>query len=368
MKHNFKQGDNCRTLRVVRQHAKKLSAKDTGVLQTLFADAVAVYNSALYELRQNHFKNYGTPEKPIPYEGKKICLTYGTVYNTVKTKPCYKQFNANMGQQMIMKAVGDFESYLALLAKSEAGFYNKEKVRMPRYKKHGNILVIEEITRYSKGGIFTIPRSREFKKTEKHAVRITMPPVVSDKKVKRVTLINKISHIEIFWTYECDIVKPVEIKNKYAAIDIGVNNLMTVTISDGGSFIVDGKRLKSINQFYHKQIAEIQSKHAVNGIDKWTGVQYKLLSKRESRVRDYLFKAAKILMDRLIQNKVGTLIVGVNKYRKQNIDIGKKNNQTFVSIPFWKLRRILRYKHQSGRCPKSQERLFCLCGEKRYKL
>ena len=108
--------------------------------------------------------------------------------------------------------------------------------------------------------------------------------------------------------------------------------------NEGHQFLIDGKRLKSINQWYNKRNAQLQSKKDKQGIKSFTNKQANLYQWRNNCVRDYLNKAARVIIDHCLQHQIGKLIVGYNPGIKQEINIGKSNNQNFLQIPFWQLR------------------------------
>ncbi len=123
---------------------------------------------------------------------------------------------------------------------------------------------------------------------------------------------------------------------------MGVDNLAACVDTNGASFLVDGKPIKSINQGFNKRNAHLQSikdKLAVKG---FTNQQVKLVAKRNNQVRDYLNKTARFIVNHCIDNQIAQMIVGYNPGIKQEINIGKCNNQNFVQIPFHSLRSKLK--------------------------
>lgn len=107
-------------------------------------------------------------------------------------------------------------------------------------------------------------------------------------------------------------------------------------------FIVNGKPLKSINQFYNKRKANLQSKLKNNA--KNSKRISSLSLKRNNKINDYLHKSTTFIVNYLVSNNIANLIVGHNKEWKQDINIGKKNNQNFVSIPHSRFKELLKYK------------------------
>jgi putative transposase len=137
--------------------------------------------------------------------------------------------------------------------------------------------------------------------------------------------------------------EPVEVNPSSAiSIDLGVDNLAACVDTNGASFLVDGKPIKSINQWYNKRNACLQSIKDKQGIKGITNQQVKLVVRRNNQVRDYLNKAARFIVNHCIDNQIAQLIVGYNPGIKQEINIGKCNNQNFVQIPFYSLRSKLR--------------------------
>ena len=127
-------------------------------------------------------------------------------------------------------------------------------------------------------------------------------------------------------------------------MDLGINNLVTAVSSNGKSFIIDGRRLKSINQWFNKENARLQSiKDKQHFGGKSTNRQKTIARNRNNKVNDYMNKAACKVIDYCIANDIGTLIVGYNETFQRNSNIGKQNNQNFVNIPYGQLRNKLEY-------------------------
>jgi IS605 OrfB family transposase len=174
-------------------------------------------------------------------------------------------------------------------------------------------------------------------------IKINVPKLIQDKEIKVVKLIPKYNgaFFEAHFTYIDDSInedKEIE-RKEVMAVDFGVNNLITAVASNKTSFIIDGKHLKSINQYYNKQISILKSINAIKGLNSLSNKMIQIMSKRENQVDYYLYKSAKMLINKAIEENVGTIILGYNKGLKQNINIGKVNNQNFVSIPLDKLKR-----------------------------
>ena len=160
--------------------------------------------------------------------------------------------------------------------------------------------------------------------------------------LKQVRIIPQATCFIVEIVYEKEFQKVVEENNRVLSIDLGLNNLVTTFNNIGEKpFIVRGKIIKSINQYYNKKKAKLMSYIG----DKGTSNQIKKLTlKRNNKINDYLHKTSKIIIDYCLLNDISKIVIGNNKDWKQNINIGKKNNQNFVSIPFEKLITQIEYK------------------------
>ena len=106
---------------------------------------------------------------------------------------------------------------------------------------------------------------------------------------------------------------------------------------------MDGRRLKSINQWYNKKNAKLQSEKDLRGITGTTRNQYLLRNKRNNRVNDYITKTCRKIINYCIRNDIGNIVLGYNVDIQRNVNIGKVNNQSFVNIPLGKIKDKLDY-------------------------
>lgn len=139
--------------------------------------------------------------------------------------------------------------------------------------------------------------------------------------------------------------QPLKKDNKqFCSVDLGLNNLMAITSNKAGikPIVVNGRPLKSINQFYNKQKSNYQSTLPKN-VKTSKRIQ-KLTFKRDCKINDYLHKSTDFLVKFCLQNELNTLVIGYNDQWKQGINIGRVNNQNFVQIPYYKVIQMLTYK------------------------
>ncbi len=315
----------------VKQQVKHLSKKEYLDIKELCHVAKNLTNEAIYNIRQYYF-----------VEGQ--YLSYEKNYKLLKSSDNYKILNSNMAQQILKEVDGSFKSFFNLLRLAKQGKHNHKDIRLPHYlpKDSFTTLVIGFVR--IKDNKLLIPFSNLYKKTHK-PISINMPPILADKKIKEIRIIPKVNarFFEIQYTYEKYIEQKKLNKDKALAIDLGINNLCTCITSNGSSFIIDGKRLKSINQWYNKENAKLQSIKDKQGIDNITLRQSIILNNRNNKINDYMSKTARYIIDYCINNDIGNIIVGYNETFQRNSDIGKRNNQTFVNIPYGKLIDKLEY-------------------------
>ncbi|MDJ0589386.1 MAG: transposase [Pleurocapsa sp. MO_226.B13] len=307
---------------------RRLSKQEFKALSALTRLSKNLFNVALYESRQYFFA-----------ERKR--LTYESNYHICKSNENYRLLNTDIAQQTMRVVDRSMKSFLGLLKAISVGRCD-QRPQLPRYlHKEGYFpLIIPRIK--LKDGSFAVPMSREFKK-EYGEVKIQLPERLKDKKIKEVRIHPKYSArwFEIEYVYEDEKIKTSVDSNKAIALDLGVDNLCACIDTEGHQFLIDGKRLKSINQWYNKRNAQLQSKKDKQGIKNFTSKQARLYQWRNNCVRDYLNKAARIIINHCLEHQIGKLIVGYNPGIKQEINIGRSNNQNFVQIPFWQLRRKL---------------------------
>jgi len=316
----------------VKQQVKHLSKDDYNSIKELCHIAKNLANEAIYNVRQYYFT-----------EGE--YLKYEKNYSLLKNSPNYKLLNSNMAQQILKEVDGSFKSFFGLLKLAKQGKYAFKDCKLPHYlPKDGYTTLVIGFVRLN-GNKLILPFSNTFKKTHK-SVSITIPPVLRDKKVKEILIKPKANarFFEIQYIYEAECIQRNLNTNNALALDLGINNLATAVSSNGDSFIIDGKKLKSINQWFNKQNGKLQSIKDKQHFGKKTTNRQKAIARdRNNKVNDYMNKVAHKIIDYCINNDIGTLVAGYNETFQKNSHIGKQNNQNFVNIPYGQLREKLEY-------------------------
>lgn len=317
----------------IKQQVKHLTKEEYNILRELCRTAKNLTNQAIYNVRQHYYQ-------------EKQFLKYESNYHEMKNSESYKLLNSNMAQQTLKDVNEMFKSFFSLIKLAKQGKYNFKHIRMPKYlPKNGYANLIIGMINIKDDMILTIPYSYTFKKKYETKIQIKVPKVLEDKKIKEIRIIPKFNarFFEIQYTYE---IQEEEINlntNNALAIDLGVNNLCTCITNTGKSFIIDGRKLKSINQFFNKQNARLQSIKDKQNILKQTKQQYMISRKRKNRVDDYINKTCRYIINYCLANDIGTLVIGYNQSFQCKPDMSKKNNQNFTFLPFGKIREKLEY-------------------------
>ena len=316
----------------VRQQVKHLTKSDYRTLRELCHYAKNLANQAIYNVRQYYFT-----------EGE--YLNYEKNYALLKDSPNYKALNSNMAQQILKEVDGSFKSFFGLLKLAKQGKYSFKDCRLPHYlPKDGFTTLVIGFVRLN-GSKLILPFSNSFRKSH-DSVEITIPPVLIGKHIKEIRILPRSDarFFEIQYIYESDCIQRNLNENKALALDLGIDNLVTAVSSEGESFIVDGRRLKSLNQWFNKENSRLQSIKDKQGLKKRVTKRQRSLSRdRNNKVNDYMNKAARIIIDYCIENDIGILVAGYNETFQRNCNIGRVNNQNFVNIPFGRLHEKLSY-------------------------
>jgi putative transposase len=164
------------------------------------------------------------------------------------------------------------------------------------------------------------------------------------KKFQQVRILPKNFGYEIEIIYNQEILNSKLDKNKFASIDLGLDNLVTLISTETQSIIFNGKILKSYNQYYNKRKSFLCSVKDKMKIKNYTKQLYEIEEKRNDYLKDYLHKISKKIIQYLIQNEIQTLVIGRNNSWKDSINLGKKTNQNFVNIPHSLLLSFIKYK------------------------
>ena len=318
----------------VKQQVKHLTKEEYNILRELCRTAKDLTNQAIYNVRQHYFQ-------------EKQYLRYEANYHELKHSDNYKLLNADISQQTLKNVDRMFKSFFALIKLAKQGKYNFKHIKLPNYlPKNGYSNLIINNIRIKNNNILMVPFSNNFKRKRlADRIQIKIPKVLEDKTIKQIEIIPKFNarFFEIQYIYEIQ-EEDIQLNtNNALAIDLGVNNLCTCVTNTGKSFIVDGRKLKSINQFFNKYNAKLQSIKDKQNIKRQTKQQFLISRKRKNRVDDYISKTCRYIINYCLINDIGTLVIGYNQSFQSRTNLGKKNNQIFTQLPFGEIREKLEY-------------------------
>ena len=286
-----------------------------------------LYNTALYHVRQHYF----TTEHYLSYPKLDRLLQDAHQHD-------YYSLNTQISQNVLRWLDKNYVSYFEALkvwAVSPELFEHKPGPPRYKHKTKGRNLVV-----YSRQRLHTRPLRNGIITPHGTSLRITTK--VDPATINQVRIIPKCGHYVVEIVYTVPDVAPLADNGRYAAIDLGVNNLAAVVSSVHDPVLIKGTPLKSINHYYNRRKSELQS--ALPPDQKTSHRLQRLERRRTNKISDHLHKATHALTNHLASLGVTTVIIGKNPNWKQEVNMGKKNNQSFVQIPFCRFIDQLTYK------------------------
>lgn len=284
-----------------------------------------LYNSTLYTIRQHYFNT------------KKYLTAFTIIKDFTKENQAdFRALPAKVSRYTVQLVEQNMKSFFALLNKKHANQYGKS-VRLPKYldTKTGR-----QVVHYHKSSLSF--KKDGFVKLSKSDIKIQTK--VPKNEIQCLQIVPRGNHIKVLIGYYKTKKKLRTTQKRIASIDIGQNNLMTVTSNVFHPVIYNGKPVKSVNQFYNKIKAKEQSRLMKQNNVYWSKKLGQLALWRENQINNYFHKVTHHFVNYCIANGIDTVIIGRNQQWKDNINLGKRANQNFVSIPFGRLYNLLRYK------------------------
>ncbi len=307
-----------------------LSKQEFSHLQSLCHAAKNLYNQALYIVRQEfitntHYLNYNEMDTRM----KQVINLEGQIN--------YRMLKAGVSQQILRRLDKNFQSFFKAIVRwkqDQSAFHGRPQ--LPKYLKGATYNLLFDKQRFQvKDGHVVL---------DKH-LSVQLPEMLQGKDISQVEILPKFHHFEIVYVYEDgqELADPVN-SDIVMGIDLGLNNLATCTTTTGESVIINGKPLKSINQFYNKKKAALQSHLEKRQGEKWSVRLQRLTDTRNRKVNDYLHKATRKIVDVCLEQHVSQVIVGNVVHAQNGINLGKRTNQNFVNVPLGQFTTLLSYK------------------------
>ena len=298
-----------------------------------------LYNKTLFIYRQAFTGNHDKIEdfKPI-IRHEKFISSFELVKQMAKLKDVdyYAMTKKNSGTQVVCQVDRVIKSWFASLkAYKKDPFKFRGRPRIPSYKKKDelNCLTYTYVdAKLQKDGTINLRRD------------IKLPIHTNLSSFQQIRLLPKTGYIQVEIIYNKEINENHLDQTRAIGIDLGLNNLMAITTNIGNiSNLVNGRPLKSMNQYYNKRKAHLISLLEKGGLKSSKRLR-RLEMKRMMKIKDYLHKTSRRIVELMEQNNIGTCFIGHNDGWKNELEMGKRNNQNFVSIPYSLLINMLRYK------------------------
>ena len=315
-------------MRLIEKHQIHKKHKLYEICDELCFNSKNLYNAALYEFRQSYI------------DKNRKELTWIDINNLFvqKQQVDYKRLQAKVANAVLKKLGNNITSFKGLLKAKKDGTI-KNKVRLPKYlhKTQGRFVVEFNNQMISKkrdenGYLIVSPRD----------LKLVIPTRRED--VKQVRIVPQLNYYVIEVVYEAQ-EEEMRTGVVVVAIDLGLNNIATIVTNDKNNpLILSGRKLKSINQYFNKNVADRKAKLPK---EVYTSKEIeRLWTKRRNKIDYETHKISKYIVELMDEREVSKLIIGNNGGWKQGINLGKRNNQNFVNIPYKKIIDQIIYKCQ----------------------
>lgn len=313
------------------QHRIKKNNQFFPIIDNLCWKSKNMYNYGNYIVRQEFIGT--SKEKEQGLRESANWIQYNKLFEMVKDSEPYKELGSNVGQATLRKLDKAWKSFFESIkdySKNPDKYLGRPK--MPGY-------LPKENGRYE-----CDLDNNKFKVIDGYVYFCWKPLKVMNNtfmtKIPERTKLMQLRFVPRNGEYIMEVVYQIDvpdIENKserIASIDLGVDNLMTITTNCGiNPLVINGKPLKSINQYYNKKISEMRSELKKRHNADWSKEMQRFTIKKNNKVDDYIQKATKMVIDFCKENNIDTLVCGYNSGWKQESDMSKKVNQKFISIP-----------------------------------
>ena len=313
----------------VEKHIIKSNNKYYNLLDEFCYKSKNLYNYANYNIRQEFVNNgkwirYNDLDKLLKQEGNSF--DYKNMPLATTSQQCLKLLDKNW--KSFFQSIKDYN-------KNPDKYLGRPK--LPKYKpKNGrNILILTNQNCKISKNIIKFPKAFKgfYLKTK------------INNNLQQVRIVPKDKYIVIEIIYRTEDRQLLQDNNRYIGIDLGLDNFATITNNCGLiPLVINGKGLKSINQYYNKKMAHYKSiAKRINKLD-YTNRMRKLTLKRNNKIEDYIHKTSRFIVNYCKNNEINTIIIGNNKNWKQNSKMSKRVNQNFISIPYYSFIQKVQYK------------------------
>lgn len=286
-----------------------------------------LYNTALYEMRQVFI-----------HQG--IYLSYEEMDQRMQPHEAYKALPAKVSQQVLRQLAEAWKAFReakAVYEQDPSMFTGRPQLPKYKHKTEGRNILVYTIQAISQRGL------------KRGLIQPSMLPIAVQTKQQHINQVRIVPRngyyvIEVVYTIEP---VPANVDPSFCvAIDLGVTNLAAIASNREGFVprLVNGRPIKAWNQWYNKRMKELKKQLPKADRERVTKQTERITTTRNRRIHHYLHTASKRIIDFLVKEEVGTIIIGKNPLWKQEVSMGKRTNQNFVSIPHVRFIEMLSYK------------------------
>ncbi len=318
-------------MQLVEQHCIDKRDPRYGAIDEAAFKSKNLYNAALYEMRQAFI-----------HQGR--YLTYEEMDKRMQSHEAYRALPAKVSQQVLRQLA---DAWKALREAKAAYEENPSKFTgRPQLPKYKHKTAGRNILTYTMQAVSRDPKYVAQRIIKPSQLAITVQTKQDPTTLDQVRIVPKKGYYVVEVIYEK---KPVQAKldpSFCVAIDLGVTNLAAIASNREGFVprLVNGRTLKAMNQWYNKRMKELKLCLPKGDRERVTKQMERITNKRNRQVNHYLHAASRRIIDFLVNEGVGTIIIGKNPLWKQEASMGKRNNQNFVQIPHARLIDMLTYK------------------------
>lgn len=318
-------------MQLVEQHCISRSDPRYALIDEVAFKSKNLYNAALYEMRQAFFCSG-------------ISLSYEEMDTRMQPHEAYKALPAKVSQQ-VLRQLADawkvFREAQATYKKTPSKFTGRPKLPKYKHKTEGRNILIYTMQAVSRG-----KRSLQRGIIKPSMLPIEIKTQQDPDKIDQVRIVPRNSHYVVEVIYSKEPVQAQVDPSFCVAIDLGVTNVAAITANRVGFVprLVNGRTLKTVNQWYNKRMKELKQCLPKEDRKRVTKQMERISTKRNRQVNHYLHATSKRIIAFLVEQGVGTIIIGKNPRWKQEASMGRRNNQNFVQIPHARLIDMLTYK------------------------
>ena len=316
----------------VEQHLIKKNNPLWKTIDNLCFKSKNVYNCANYIIRQEFINN-----------GKWIRCN--ELDKLMQKQDCYYELGSQCSQQTLKILDENWKSFFSSIKDWRKNQYKYLGIpKLPKYKNK------------EKGRFILSLKNIQFKIKDSYIFFSWKPLKLLNNQFKtkingrpmQLRFIPRGDYYVMEVVYEINVPDVNTDNTNIIGIDLGIDNFVTISNNIGvKSIIINGRGIKSINQYYNKKTSQIRSQLKTLHNKDWSNILQRLTNKRNNKVTDFLHKASKKVIDYCLENNVDTIVIGRNKNWKQESVLSKQVNQSFISIPHEEFIKKVKYKAEN---------------------